>query len=135
MEETLINFLTAKLAKQAGFDEKVEFCFIEGHGDQMFPVGNEYHSIEGTTFCNFNKDDGCYSICTLSFLQQWLREVHDLDIVPVRVKPDHVNRIIYLNGYEWYNNKGLYIVESSYEEALEKGLSAGLKVILKEKNK
>ena len=119
MEDTLINYETAKLAKEKGFD----FIYI---------IDNELTN---------------HSLITQSLLQKWLREVHNcfIDILPHRdgdsknkqwkskkdvfwsVEVDYYGKDFEINltnnaDFTQHFNK-------SYEEALEIGLYQALKLI------
>jgi hypothetical protein len=75
---------------------------------------------------------------TQSELQKWLREEWNMNIVPVRVAShfdNSPNHVLYLNGIEWWISSHTRIVETGYEECLEKGIVHTLNVILKEKKK
>ena len=124
MEEQIISFETAKLAKEKGF------------GGKGLTTANGY--FRGETLCIIpcnNKSDFCaqneYSAPTQSLLQKWLREVHKL-IVIVAYQYEHdstpysywiykENNSLPLNP--WINDLNIY------EEALELGLQEALKLI------
>ena len=128
MEDTLINFETAKLAKEKGFD----FIYI---------IDNELTN---------------HSLITQSLLQKWLREIHSIHIeVLPRYQPKKLNteEVLYswaisckpfdkydghndvLNHWIGIHNGAPYIedifyhVVKTYEEALEFGLQESLKLI------
>ena len=99
MEDTLINFETAKLAKEKGFD----FIYI---------IDNELTN---------------HSLITQSLLQKWLREVHNIHITVTSISQEswqyHIQKPkdkLGDNYNEDYEN---------YEEALEDGLQESLKLI------
>lgn len=100
MEDVLINFKTAKLAEEKGFD----FDYI---------VNNELT---------------IHSLITQSLLQKWLREVHNI-VVLIHQYSD-TKRYFYLTNEEYNFecdwNKLSY---ETYEEALEIGLRENLKLI------
>ena len=116
MEDQLITFETAKLAKEKGFKN-----------------GIHYNGM-GEYFTN----------TTQSLLQKWLREVHSIDVVigPERYKTgvnymvqaqkwdlsvdedSHYNFVV--KGSYWFNDNNEY---PTYEDALEKGLQEALKLI------
>jgi hypothetical protein len=122
MQETLITFETAKLAKEKGW-KKVGLCL-----DYYKPDGTKMKLSEyNEEFAKF-----CTQYCTQSLLQKWLREVHKLDVSL------HLNQFGY--GYMYAINdvtKCKNIVELkggpdykwTYEEALEIGLQEALKLI------
>ena len=132
MEDTLINFETAKLAKDKGFNWKVSLHY-ESNGNRFFD------KVE----CNFNNVELICSAPTQSLLQKWLREVHNINVesnylpnikkyrclfIPMTLKKPSeystprtafTSRLNYL-GKENYN---------TYEKALEAGLQEALKLI------
>lgn len=87
--------------------------------------------------------DGLYKRATQSLLQRWLREIHQIDVV---ISPErYSNGVNYcvqaqkfdlnegcitqnfiVEGSYWFNDNHEY---PTYEEALEKGLQEGLKLI------
>lgn len=128
MTEILISKETAVLAKEKGFNWKCNiFCDLDTGTNLMY----------GTSIENYNNDTifeskNFVSMPTQSFLQKWLRDVHNINIEI------------------WYNNemkgweKTLFALDSkdlkiihigdivkfnTYEEALEYGLLEALKLI------
>ena len=86
MKEQLINFETAKLAKEKGFNEPTINYWergIDGNGWALFTSGSLLTNIEDLTSTYFNKKEICgeFSAPTQSLLQRWLREKHNLHIV------------------------------------------------------
>ena len=131
MEDTLISFETAKLAKEKGFDWKVEH-YIYDEFDKQTTLKDA-----PTDYSNFKKGIlyECISQPTQSLLQKWLREVHGI-IVLVDITEG------FSQNYRWKyfkvevtkNHKR--IIEciddtdyETYEKALEIGLQEGLKQI------
>ena len=108
MEDTLINFETAKLAKEKGFD----FIYI---------IDNELTK---------------HSLITQSLLAKWLREVHKINIfissktienktifIPHgRTIPDTIKNNLIVDIIQYCTN-------NTYEEALEIGLYQALLLI------
>jgi len=123
MKEQLIEFNTAKLAQEKGFDVvsylKCNFDLIENS--------------------NFKSDgkSSWYLDITQSLLQKWLREVHNIEVEVYR----EVNFAdeCYYDTYcvDVYNNKLSFLSKDytftegidTYEQALEQGLLEGLKLI------
>ena len=114
MEEELISFETAKLAKEKGFD----FIYI---------IDNELTN---------------HSLITQSLLAKWLREVHNIEVLINRIPPEAVladknkgkNILKNYNCYIWNLNSNPRIANNGtfldiYEEALEIGLQEALKLI------
>ena len=143
MEEQLISYETAKLAKEKGFDEKVyreydKSGYLRCTSKSADVVLGPYDELLKSTE---------YPAPTQSLLQRWLREVHNcfIDILPHR-DGDSKNK-------QWKSKKDVFwSVEvdyygkdfkieltddadftqhfnKSYEEALEIGLQEALKLI------
>ena len=119
MEDTLISFETAKLAKEKKFDILCEHSFSE-HNSAI-----QENNQNG--FRNWNKEyKNSYPAPTQSLLTKWLREVHNIEIAiqwfdncyikSVKQKPFKANT---------YRIEGL----DNYEEILELGLQEALKLI------
>jgi len=118
MQEELITFYTAKLAKEKKFNIALSYCYDKTGKIQIF------------TACNNKLDSGC-SAPTQSLLQKWLREVHKLSINVIS-KSEKLHFCIIVD----YKNKKAIDVKGnkdysfkSYEKALEIGLQEALKLI------
>ena len=107
MEDTLITFETAKLAKEKGFKIK----------------GNQ----AGFTM---NKPE-CLDFPTQSLLAKWLREEYNIYVT------SQIGNLDFINTYHYdirYIDKNKFICKvkgnfKTYEEALEAGLQEALKLI------
>ena len=124
MEERLIEFNTAELAKKKGFDLNCRFLYKSKLGWEE-GIGVDY---------NWNRFNS-YSAPTQSFLQTWLREIHDI----------HIQILIYSWSERTYyykiHSKRAYVSNSSkfildsdvvigkYVDVLEKALHHGLNLI------
>lgn len=114
MNEQIISFETAKLAKEKGFDLKSQWLELN------------LLDINGNTVNEFSASQIC--LPTQALLQKWLREVHNIHVVVIPHKfSDH---------YE-YRYTLAFVVEglvsdmyNSYEEALDQGLLEALKLII-----
>lgn len=133
MEEQLISFETAVLAKEKGFNEKTYYAY--------------WRNIEGNYFICDNVNDinsellpHNYSAPTQSLLQKWLREKHfifveiSLNFCPKSEIDFGYGVCVMSNINKWNNVKwfGLDITGEwykSYELALESGLQEALKLI------
>lgn len=121
MEEQLILFETAKLAKEKGF---FEGYLLYNHQGKIW-----------RTFLISDEEREQYSAVTQSLLQKWLREVHNFGIF-ISWSPND-NLPYSYEGYfldERNNTEELIIMNlrisyHSYEEALEQGLQEALKLI------
>ena len=112
MEDTLISFETAKLAKEKGFNWK---------NIEILEVKSKSAFLDSTT---------------QSLLQKWLREVHKINIfissktienktifIPHgRTIPDTIKNNLIVDIIQYCTN-------NTYEEALEIGLQEALKLI------
>lgn len=151
MEEQLVTFETAKLAKEKGFKE---LCFAAFHknnrNDGYFESGiisqSEYFKFP--TMSNGDKiavlqKDYVHTILrpTQSLLQKWLREKHNIYVTSKPYIDDVSNetdenikfQILWENEIidvkDSYNVFSDYTYYHNYEEALEIGLQEGLKLI------
>ncbi len=122
MKDELINFETAKLAKEKGFS---------------FTSNNQCYN-DGGFICDTGLEDNDINLYydipapTKSLLQRWLREVHNIEVLPTTYRKTKGKYdciiITSLNEFSvmtetrhgWFNN---------YEEALEHGLIEALKLI------
>ena len=122
MEEQLIGFETAKLAKQKGFDWPTTYCKDE-HDYQY-----EQHFVPR----NFNTKEyePRVSAPTQSLLQKWLREEHSLhiELTPTVIKEGYWYSCVY-HLEEFYTILVDRKKDLSYEEALEAGLKKALELI------
>ena len=122
MEEQLISFETAKLAKEKGFDLYQTFSYWEG---ELTPHTPGYALEDGKTsqenYFNFER----YYAPTQSLLQKWLREEHNIHLIAYK----NIN----IDGYDWcyITTDGITNINSykTYEEALEVGLQEALKLV------
>jgi hypothetical protein len=120
MENILVSFDTAKLAKEKGFPQFTKGICL-GHYD-IYPNGTiEFNGCsEAAT--------ECIDAPTQSLLQKWFRDVHGIDLwFGMLNEPNkyHVEDIIkgdIIIG-------GINIGSKTYEEALELGLQEALKLI------
>lgn len=120
MQEQLISFKTAKLAKEKGFNWKTFWFYTI---EKLY----EYDTIEELFECEikFSSDhfDGSASAPTQSILQKWLREIHNIHI--------EIKEVI--NNQWTYNlrSKNIFCNNNykSYEDALESGLFNALELI------
>jgi len=109
MIEPLINFETAKLAKEKGCD--LPLYILEDH------------------------NNGADILCTQSLLQKWLREKHDIhiyvDTTPtfdsIHPKKWRASIKYCFQPFKWTTGK--YVIKDTYEEVLETGLQEALKLI------
>ena len=140
MEEQLISFETAKLAKEKGFNiECLNFYTkpnskmfgIDEHGRSYSiqnSIKNKIYTIGNEVTLNFKN---VLFAPTQSLLQKWLRETHHL-IITIAYQYEHDS-----TSYSYWiykENNSLPINQwvndlNTYEEALELGLQEALKLI------
>ena len=125
MEDTRINFETAKLSKEKGFPQepnrrKVPYYNYKGEfkGD-VTDFLRKYLREEDTS------DVESVSAPTQSLLAKWLREEHNIHLIAYK----NIN----IDGYDWcfITTDGITNINSykTYEEAYEIGLQEALKLI------
>ena len=128
MQEELISFETAKLAKKKGFKESCEYAYVNDFEEEWNLEDIEYN--DGCVFNN--KFHNECSAPTQSLLQRWLREKHNIHLV-----------------CWWYDKENKFYTEigrkdgeairvqignitklfDTYEQALESGLLEALKLV------
>jgi hypothetical protein len=140
MQEQLISFKTAVLAKEKGFDLKVDSIYSE-YSNNSTIIDNshlkEYNKFSKTEYIenkNWNKSNKFTSAPTQSLLQKWLREVYNIHVSSVEGFQD--GKIYYEAWVNIFKNKkfeeqhfDLEMYSDKYEEALEIGLQEALKLI------
>jgi len=146
MQEQLISFKTAKLAKEKGFNLNSHAyygCDNPSNGKANQLMLRTYEKWE-----NFGKEDSpqegtmIYSAPTQSLLQKWLREVHNLYVNPIEYITPQSKSVMYELSSKFYDNasvrlketlstkqESLFGLHNSYEECLEYGLFEALKLI------
>ena len=123
----LITFKTAKLAKEKGFSPKTKKFYNTRIPEESEVVKTFSMKMPWNTF-----SDNPYTIAIVpqSLLQKWLREKHNLD---ANVITKHKDLGKFYGGFVDTNNGEINKSYGSnfrtYEEALEKGLKEGLKLI------
>jgi hypothetical protein len=131
MEDRIISYETAKLAKEKGFDiiprYGIEASLYKKDGEHT------YYANYGFMYSGLN--GGYISAPTQALLQKWLREKHNIHIY-VETTP----RFDKTQGSKWKSDikycfqpfkwtTGHYYLTDTYEEALEQGLIEALKLI------
>lgn len=117
MEDELVSFETAKLAKQKGFD----IVTVEMYGSQKVPQLEPYNQTRWVLYRDY------YMAPTQTNLQKWLRETHNI-YVSIKYKPDEIINRFELSIYEQIYHRHTEIY-ATYESALEEGLKQGLTLI------
>ena len=116
MEEKLVSYNVAKLAKEVGFNVVTEYRF--------------FYNSELTTKTPSQSSKPTIYAPTQSLLQKWIREVHNIDI---SVSPSLVKwyyYTIYLNKICMDDNEQPF---ETYEQAIEQAILGSLKLIKDEK--
>ena len=124
MEEQLISFETAKLAKEKGYNITNYLSYDENTGI-MLPKDPAYPGWHCYAL------DGVCPAPTQSLLQKWLREKHNLIVEPRGSAIDKTFsiNIFYLGEISTKKSIGYTNAGNTYEEALEDGLQEALKMI------
>lgn len=153
MQEELISFETAKLAKEKGFREPSHSYYFEDGEFKEHELtgsngyyGEEYCFVLEEFFENWNNNwltkkngDRCFgcpkakgyfetfSAPTQSFLQKWLRETHKIH---VQILPYNYKYLVSILKYGQNGSNPNFDNEfDTYEEALEGGLFKALELI------
>jgi hypothetical protein len=131
MEEILISFKTAKLAKELGFDEPCDYKYgnIENEDVLIYFAMHKEHPIE-TGHIN-STCTGC-SAPTQSLLQKWLRETHNIMFVIKPFYDNSMKKTTYVADPIIAGKTTKIAKKDTYEEALEVGLFEALNVLKSE---
>ena len=121
IEESYVSFDTAKLLKEAGFNETCRYSYDNVGGFRWFKIGQS--TPKGGVPCP-----------TQALAARWLRETHGIHVFPVyQYLPEKWSYVIqdmtYVNS-----EKGMKLhtdVFYSCEESLEAGLQEAIKLIKK----
>lgn len=122
IEEQFVSLDTAKMLKEAGFDVPCTSQYTE----------NEF-AWENLRKTDFNKNGYVFSRPTQALAARWLREVHNIMIVPFF--DDYMGKWYYvIDGVK--KQSVIKCVQSAsdydnYEEAIEAGLKHGLELVKK----
>lgn len=140
MKETLIQFTTAKLAKEKGFNIETLYFYTKPNSKmfgtdekgRLYPIKNISKKLYKCGENAVLNIENVYSAPTQSLLQKYLREVHKINI-EVRY---YGNGLWRSEGYkitpnfEENNFKELFLTgASTYELTLEEGLFQVLNLI------
>lgn len=139
MEEQLVSFETAKLAKEKGFNLNVFFFYEVSTEvrptDENIPEYNVDNGDKYEGWLNYNDNEYSISAPTQSLLQKWLREKQNIVVeVQYLFQSKEFMFKIFVNDNEPLNSFTLLggLIKGSfktYEDALEKGLQEALKLI------
>ena len=126
MIEQLITFETAKLAKEKGFENKTPHKLRRDYYNHLGEINGDV-TLYIKAYVNKKSTRNLETIDapTQSLLQKWLREEHQLYVLINYVNKEQFNWEINMFQHGEY---GIGF-RGSYEEALERGLVAPLKLI------
>ena len=147
MEDQLVTFETAVLAREKGFDIHCDNRFDEQTKEVInfkdFIVKNfisrdpayYYHYIdslkEGYNDKFLNDDKGFYlSIPTQSLLQRWLREKHKIDIHVDPFQEGNDGKVFYVGFWSDDTSEEAEIKDEDYKETYEEALESVLQEVL-----
>ena len=123
IEESYVSFDTAKLLKEAGFNETCRYSYDNVGGFRWFKIG-------GST------PKGWVPCPTQALAARWLREVHRI-VVDVAYIPPHVGRDVWqyfvgeMDDMIWEGKYETGRKYATYEQAMEAGLQEAIKLIKK----
>jgi hypothetical protein len=136
MEDKLVKFETAVLAKQKEF---YELCLAYYHNGKFYDERlNQIKDSSNMTYCcnKHNTNIEHAAVPTQSLLQAWIREKHNIHIIVNPAyscelhKKDHIGITGYfVHIFEWISGDSQSIKFPTYEEALEFGLVKALNLI------
>ena len=129
MEEELVSFKTAKLAKEKGFNIEIKYYYdFKKFGKRPLGFFGKLNANDLTQWDNTlkqNKPAEYISAPTQSLLQKWLREVHKIIII--------IDLEVQSKKYYFKIYSGISIFEgyyyNTYEECLEVALQFALNKI------
>jgi len=134
MEDKLIDYELAVLAKRKGFDIPVH-AYYQYHSGTIYERITDHFVMYSILPDNAKDDIECFLRPTQSLLQKWLRDKHKIDVeVHVYTRPHYcVDIINQYSGVEYVNNPNLIVLFEehprafiTYEEALEEGLKQAI---------
>ena len=137
MEDQIISYETAKLAKEKSFDIPTENVYVEDEHGYMYLDQRDWY-LSDHWEDQYLVMDKVFPAPTQSLLQKWLREEHG---VHISIEPDmlfgadDVIKVVYnCRVYSsqtsgWINSRKYKQYSESYHEALEWGLIEGLNLI------
>jgi hypothetical protein len=125
MEEQLISFETAKLAKEKGFESKSRYYNGSGELVEVPNIPENDYRYTNNIAQRFR-----YEAPTQSLLQKWLRVNHDIHIEIVYWTDNTWSAQLVGDRFKWESGDDYEAFGcDTYEEALEIGLQEALKLI------
>lgn len=134
MKEQLINFETAKLAKEKGFNIPSKYSINkEAYENSSEWTGQDF-TVEDMLEAKGNTGEEYFLRPTQSLLQKWLREVYNLhfELMPIFSKHPIIPNGWIVSKFgitSNMQNKNAGIVNETYEKALEEGLQKCLELL------
>lgn len=116
IEESYVSFNTAKLLKEAGFDEVCSWAYYRAYNWCLIHERNSKLCL------------GYYSRPTQALAARWLREVHDIDVTVI---PCEDGSYVYDILHEKKRIISSAPMKEEYEKVLEYGLFMAIKLIKK----
>ena len=121
--EQYVSFETARMLKEAGFDEAYSTFYVSDKGDTCLMYER-----------NSRLDKGQYSCPTQALAARWLRETHGFHVFAKRAYDYILSRHtwgFWIQRAKYDTTFSLEIGFDSYETALEAGLQEALRLIIK----
>lgn len=116
IEESYVSFDTAKLLKEAGFDEVCSWAYYRAYNWCLIHERNSKLCL------------GYYSRPTQALAARWLREVHGIDVTVI---PCEDGSYVYDILHEKKRIISSAPMKEGYEKVLEYGLFMAIKLIKK----
>lgn len=140
IEESYVSFDTAKLLKEAGFEEPCRGIYRANRmGNSVF---REYDRKNTKDDLCWNTEDGFqyeYLAPTQALAARWLREVHGIHVYAIQTNLPYTEP--QTTKWEWGyvidkvddpNGESIFDINfTSYEKALEAGLREAIKLVKK----
>ena len=136
IEESYVSFDTAKMLKEAGFEEMVNSCFMydDKSDEYEYEFVNGYAIVKKALRDNYNGYENTISRPTQELAAMWLREVYNVAIYSLY--DDDMEKWFYvvdaftknpvINGFQSGSEY------DDYESAFEDGLREAIKLIKKQ---
>lgn len=121
IEESYVSFDTAKMLKEAGFNEQCRYNYDNVGGFRWLKIGEL--TPKGWVPCP-----------TQALVARWLREVHKLHVFAKRIYEYALDKFswgYYIQSSNYEYCKNFEVGFDSYEEAMEAGLKHGLESVKK----
>ena len=138
--EQYVSFETAKLLKEAGFEEMVNSCFMyDDKADEYeYEFVNGYAIVKKALRDNYNGYENTISRPTQALAARWLREVYRISVDAAFMAPStnidvwqyfigKMDDMIWPGDFE--TSERTY---ATYEEAMEAGLQEAIKLVKKQ---